>query len=205
MSLDGIEVSNGEVRILARDASGDLALVFPQTLWESVLREASSPSEPTPEELGELRELRRRLGGHARENSFATVLEDVPLGGPPGEGSGQQFDLVLRPGGLLAVTTGYVFLPVVSPEHMARLGVALEEDDFVEQAYLIGAVADRRALTAGDESLKALSVRGRRCSASRFELAPELWQVLSEKLGWNNIEPVAPEGTPANTDYRKEG
>ncbi len=205
MSLDRIEVSNSEIRILARDTFGDLALVFPQTLWESVLREASSPSEPTPEELGELWELRQRLEEHARKNSFATVLEDVPLSGPSGKGSGQQFDLVLRPGGLLAVTTGYVFLPVVSPEHVARLGVALEEDDFVEQAYLVGAVADRRAFAAADEALKVLSVRGRRCSASRFELAPELWQVLSEELGWNNVEPVAPVGPPAGADHRKEG
>jgi hypothetical protein len=205
MSLDRIEVSNSEIRILARDTFGDLALVFPQTLWESVLREVSFPSDPSPEELGELRELRQRLGEHARKNSFATVLEDVPLGGAPGKGSGQQFDLVLRPAGLLAVTTGYIILPVVSPEHVARLGVALEEDDFVEQAYLVGAVADRRAFAAADEALKVLSVRGRRCSASRFELAPELWQVLSEKLGWNNVEPVAPVGPPAGADHRKEG
>ena len=206
MSLDRIEVSNSEIRILARDTFGDLALVFPQTLWESVLRrEVSSPSDPSPEELGELRELRQRLGEHARKNSFATVLEDVPLGGAPGKDSGQQFDLVLRPAALLAVTTGYIILPVVSPEHVARLGVALEEDDFVEQAYLVGAVADRRAFAAADEALKVLSVRRRRCSASRFELAPELWQVLSEKLGWNNVEPVAPVGPPAGADHRKEG
>jgi hypothetical protein len=31
-------------------------------------------------------------------------------------------------------------------------------------------------------------VRGRRCSTSRFEMAPELWQVLSEELGWENVE-----------------
>ncbi len=198
ISLDKIEATNGEVRILARDASGDLVLVFPQALWESVVQEASSPSGPTPGELEELENLRRQLKEHARENLFTTILEDVPLGGPLDRRSGQQFDLVLRPAGLLAVTTGYVFLPVVSPEHMARLGVSLEEDDFVEQAYLVGAVADQRALAAGDEGLKALSVRGRRCSASRFELAPELWQVLSEKLGWNNVEPVAPMGAEKN-------
>ena len=203
VSLDKIEATNNEVRILARDASGDLVLVFPQALWESVVQEASSPSEPAPGELEELETLRRRLQEHARENSFATILEDVPLGGPLDGSSVQQFDLVLRPAGLLAVTTGYAFLPVVSPEHVARLGVSLDEDDFVEQAYLIGAVADRRALAAGDEGLKALSVRGRRCSASRFELAPELWQVLSEKLGWNNVEPVAPMG--ADKNYGKEG
>ncbi len=198
ISLDKIEATNGEVRILARDASGDLVLVFPQALWESVVQEASSPSGPTPGELEELENLRRQLKEHARENSFTTILEDVPLGGPLDRRSGQQFDLVLRPAGLLAVTTGYVFLPVVSPEHMARLGVSLEEADFVEQAYLVGAVADQRALAAGDEGLKALSVRGRRCSASRFELAPELWQVLSEKLGWNNVEPAAPMGAEKN-------
>ncbi len=198
ISLDKIEATNGEVRILARDASGDLVLVFPQALWESVVQEASSPSGPTPGELEELENLRRQLKEHARENLFTTILEDVPLGGPLDRRSGQQFDLVLRPAGLLAVTTGYVFLPVVSPEHMARLGVSLEEDDFVEQAYLVGAVADQRALAAGDEGLKALSVRGRRCSASRFELAPELWQVLSEKLGWNNVEPAAPMGAEKN-------
>lgn len=117
-------------------------------------------SEPTPGELEELETLKQQLVEHARENSFTTILEDVPLGGPLDESSGQQFDLVLRPAGLLAVTTGYVFLPVVSPEHVARLGVSLDEDDFVEQAYLVGAVADRRALAAGDEGLKALSVRG---------------------------------------------
>jgi hypothetical protein len=53
-------------------------------------------------------------------------------------------------------------------------------------------VAEDRALAAGDDRLKALSIRGRRCSSSRFELAPELWQVLSEDLGWNDVEPVAP-------------
>ena len=196
-SLEKIEATNGEIRILAN--SGDLAMVFPQDLWESVLKEASSPSEPTSGELFELRELRRRLREHARENAFATALENVLCGGD----SDQQFDLVLRPAGLFAVTTGYVFLPVVTPEHMARLGASLEKDNLVEQAYMIGAVADRRALAAGDEGLKALSIRGKRCSSSRFELAPELWQVVSEELGWNDVEPVAPEG-PLHADYRKE-
>jgi hypothetical protein len=174
-------------------------MVFPQDLWESVLKEASSPSEPTSGELEELRELRRRLREHARENAFATALENVLCGGD----SDQQFDLVLRPAGLFAVTTGYVFLPVVTPEQLARLGASLEKDNLVEQAYMIGAVADRRALAAGDEGLKALSIRGKRCSSSRFELAPELWQVVSEELGWNDVEPVAPEG-PLHADYRKE-
>ena len=203
-SLEKIEATNGEVRLLAN--SGDLAMVFPQDLWESVLKEGSFPSGPTSREIQELKTIKRQLGEHARENSFATILEDVPLGGPLDGRSVQQFDLVLRPAGLLAVTTGYVFLPVVTPEHVARLGVSLKEDDFVEQAYLVGAVADRRTLAAGDESLKVLSVRGSRCSASRFELAPELWQVLSEKLGWKNVEPVAP-GSPlnANKNYGREG
>jgi hypothetical protein len=186
-SLEKVEVTDGEVRILAN--SGDLVLVFPGALWKDAIAAASSSSEPSSEELEELQTLKRRLKEYAGENSFATVLEAVPGGG---RGSDQQLDLVLRPSGMLAVTTGYVFLPVVSPEHMARLGVELDEDTFVEQAYLVGAVADDRALAAGDDRLKALSIRGRRCSSSRFELAPELWQVLSEDLGWNDVEPVAP-------------
>ncbi len=186
-SLDKLEVTEGEVRILAN--SGDLALVFPRTLWESAITEVSSPSEPTPKELEELMALKRLLKEHAEENSFATVLEDVPCGS---ESSGQQFDLVLQPAEMFAATTGYLFLPVVLPEHMALLGASLERDTFVEQAYIVGAMAEVQALATGDERLKALSIRGKRCSSSRFELAPELWQVLSERLGWKNVEPVAP-------------
>lgn len=196
-SLERLEVTDGEVRILAN--SGDLVLVFPRALFERAISEASSPSEPTQGELEELTILMRRLKEHAGENSFTTILEEVPCGGM---GSGQRFDLVLRPSGMFAVTTGYLFLPVVLPEHMALLGVSLEEDNFVEQAYLVGAVADRQALAAGDERLKALSIRGRRCSSSRFELAPELWQVLSEDLGWKNVEPVAP---PMGAGEGREG
>ncbi len=186
-SLEKLEVTDGEVRIQAN--FGDLVLVFPRALWEKAIAEASSPSGPTPEELEELQILRRRLKDHAEENSFATVLEDVPCGDV---GSDQQLDLVLRPAGMFAATTGYVFVPAVLPEHMARLGISLEEDAFVEQAYLVGAVAEARALVAGDDRLKALSIRGKQCSSSRFELAPELWQVLSEDLGWKNVEPVVP-------------
>ena len=185
-SLQRLEATDGEVRILAN--SGDLALVFPREVWESALAETVSPQEPTPEELEELLALKQRLKDHhARENSFATVLEEVPCGNG---GSEQRFDLVQRPAGMLAVTIGYLFLPVVRAEHMARLRTALEEDGFVEGAYLVGAVAEEEALAAGGEGLKALSVRGRRCSSSRFELAPELWQVLKEE-GWDNVEPVA--------------
>ncbi len=185
-SLEKIEVTDSEVRILAN--SGDLALVFPRALWESALTEVSSSSEPTSRELEELMTLKRLLKEHAEENSFATVLEDVPCGG---KNSGQQFDLVLRPAEIFAATTGYLFLPVVLPEQMALLRASLEEDVFVEQAYIVGALAESQAFATGDERLKALSIRGRRCTSSRFELAPELWQVLSEKLGWRNVEPVA--------------
>ncbi len=107
-SLEKIEVTDSEVRILAN--SGDLALVFPRALWESALTEVSSSSEPTSRELEELMTLKRLLKEHAEENSFATVLEDVPCGG---KNSGQQFDLVLRPAEIFAATTGYLFLPVV--------------------------------------------------------------------------------------------
>jgi hypothetical protein len=199
MSLEKLEATDGEVRVLAN--SGDLTLVFPRELWEDMLTETPSPSEPMPEDFEELEALKRRLEEHARENSFTTVLEGVPLGG---ENQDQRLDLVLRPAGMFAVTTGYAFLPAVLPEHVASFEAQLDEDDFVEQAYLVGAVADRQALAAGNESLKALSIQGRMCSVSRFELAPELWQVLSEKLGWDNVEPVAPGDSPS-ADYRKEG
>jgi hypothetical protein len=194
-SFERLEATDGEVRVLAN--SGNLALVFPREVWERALTEAATPPGPTPEELEELVALKRQLKEHARENSFATVLEEVPCGGG---GSGQRLDLVLRPAGMLAVTTGYLFLPVVRAEHMVRLRAALEEDDFVEGAYLVGAVAEEGALAAGDEGLKALSVRGRRCSSSRFELAPELWQVLAQR-GWDKLEPVAPVGI----DHGREG
>ncbi|HZC18689.1 MAG TPA: hypothetical protein VE225_03190, partial [Rubrobacteraceae bacterium] len=113
-SLQKVEVTDGEVRILTN--SGALSLVFPRALWERAIGDVSSPSEPTPEELEELQTLKRRLKEHAGEHSFATAVEGVPSGGI---GSDQRFDLVLRPGGMLAATTGYAFLPVVSPEHMA--------------------------------------------------------------------------------------
>ena len=193
-SLERFEATDGEVRILAN--SGDLALVFPREVWERALSETTSPQEPTPEEIEDLLALKQRLKEHARENSFATALEEVPCGDSD---SDYQLDLVLRPAGMLAVTTGYLFLPVVRAEHMARLRTALKEDGFVEGAYLVGAVAEEGALAAGDEGLKALSVRGRRCSSSRFELAPELWQVLAER-GWDDLKPVAPVGI----DQRRE-
>ena len=185
-SLEKVEVTDSEVRILAN--SGDLALVFPRALWESALTEVSFSSEPTSRELEELMTLKQLLKEHAEENSFVTVLEDVPCGG---KNSGQQFDLVLRPAEIFAATTGYLFLPAVLPEQMALLRASLEEDVFVEQAYIVGALAESQAFATGDDRLKALSIRGRRCSSSRFELAPELWLVLSEKLGWRNVEPMA--------------
>src|SRR5215208_6510785 len=58
-NLDRLEVTDGEVRILAN--SGDLALIFPRAIWEGMLAEASSPSGPTSEELEELATLKRRL------------------------------------------------------------------------------------------------------------------------------------------------
>jgi hypothetical protein len=169
-SLDGFEATDGGVRVLAN--SGELALVFPHEIWES-LAQAHPPLEPDAAELEELAALRRGLEEHAAEHGFAAVLEDVPCGG---EGSGQTFDLV------------------------ARLGVSLDEETFVEQAYLVGAVAEERALTGtlGDDSLKTLSVRGRMCSSSRFELVPELWRVLSERLGWRDVALVAPSTEKGN-------
>jgi len=191
-SLDGFEATDGGVRVLAN--SGELALVFPHEIWEA-LAQAPPPLEPDAAELEELAALRRGLEEYAAEHGFATALVDVPCGD-----AGLTFDLVLRPSGMFAATTGYAFLPVVRAEHVAWLGVSFAEDAFVEQAYLVGAVAEEEALagTLGDDSLKTLSVRGRMCSSSRFELVPELWRVLSERLGWRDVALVSPSTEKGN-------
>ena len=188
-SLEGLEIADGGVRLVAN--SGDLALLFEEGVWEA-LCSLSLPLEPSPEELAELEDLRRRLAEFARSNGFVSVAEDVPCGS---DGSSGLLDLVLRPSGPFALTTGYVFVPVVRQEDVARLEVCLSGESFVEGAYLVGAVAEEGALAAGtgDEGVKVLSVRGRSCSSSRFELAPELWRVLSEEMGWRNVEPVGSE------------
>jgi hypothetical protein len=71
---------------------------------------------------------------------------------------------------------------------MEKLEACLAEGASVEQGYAIGAVASEEALADDDENLKCLSIRGRRCSISRFEMAPELWHTLHERLGWDNVE-----------------
>ena len=187
-SLDGLEVADGGVRLVAN--SGELALVFPGGVWEAI-GGLTLPLEPSPEELAELESLRSGLREHARTNGFATALEDVPCGS---DGSGESFDLVLRPSGPFALTTGYVFVPVVGQEHVARLEACLSGESFVEGIYLVGAVAEEGAFVAGDEGVKVLSMRGRACTSSRFELAPELWRVLSEGMGWKNVELATPVG-----------
>jgi hypothetical protein len=184
-SLDGLETAGGEVRLSTN--SGGLRIVFPKGIWESLFAAVPAPEEPTPQEIEALRDLRRELEAHAREHGFSTVLEGVQCG------DGLEYDLVLRPASLYAATTGYHFAPVVGADLMARFAAGLEDDRFVEQAYVIGAVAEPDALAAGDENLRALSVRGRRCGASRFEMAPELWQVLSERLGWDDVKTPATE------------
>lgn len=189
-SLDGLEMADDGVRLVAN--SGELALVFPGGVWEAI-GGLTLPLEPSPEELAELESLRRGLAQHARTNGFDAVVEDVPCGS---DGSGESFDLVLRPSGPFALTTGYVFLPVVRREHVARLEACLPGESFVEGVYLVGAVAEEGAFAerAGDEGVKVLSMRGRACTSSRFELAPELWRVLSEKMSWKNVELAAPVG-----------
>jgi hypothetical protein len=186
-SVEGLEMLGGAALRLSANA-GDLEVVFPREIWERILASASEPTQPTEEELAELESLRNALAGYAREHSFNTVLEGVQCGG-----SELEYDLVLRPGGLFAATTGYHFAPVVVPDLMARVGTSLEDDDFVEQAYVIGAVADAGSLAAGDDALRTLSMRGRWCSTSRFEMAPELWRTLHEKLGWKDVKTVATE------------
>ena len=187
-SLEGLETAGAGVRLVAN--SGELALVFEEGMWEA-LRSLSLPLEPGPDELAELEDLRRRLAEFAGANGFVSVAEDVPCGGSPTE----LLDLVLRPSGPFALTTGYVFVPVVKQEDVARFQACLSGESFVEGVYLVGAVAEDGALAAGtgDEGVKVLSVRGRSCSSSRFELAPELWRVLSEGMGWRNVEPVGSE------------
>jgi hypothetical protein len=186
-SLDGLEVRGRELRLSAN--AGSLSIVFPREVWDHVLTSAEASEEPDAAELAELREIEDRLKALAEEQGFETVIDGVGTGEP-----GLAYDLVLRPSGLLAATTGYLFAPVVAPELMSRVGARLAEDDFVEQAYAIGAVASEEALAGGDENLKALSVRGRRCSTSRFEMVPELWQVLSEGLGWEDVDTFVHEG-----------
>jgi hypothetical protein len=181
-SLEKLEVSGGQTRLSAN--SGGLSIVFPREIWERILAEAPAHEGPEQGELEELDGLKRELKAHAEEHAFETVIEGVQCGGDPG----LEYDLVLRPAGLYAMTTGYHFAPVVGPDLMARIGGSLGDDDLVEQAYVIGAVASLDALAAGDDNLKALSVRGRRCTSSRFEMATELWHTLHERLGWNNVE-----------------
>jgi hypothetical protein len=93
---------------------------------------------------------------------------------------------VLRPAELFAMTTGYFFVPVVDAGLLAKIG----GDNAVEQAYVVGAVAEEEALLSGDENLRILSIRGRSCTTSRFEMPPELWQVLSGKLGWRDVHTI---------------
>lgn len=182
-SLEGLERRGGQVRLSAN--AGSLRVVFPETVWESIVGRDSGPGEPTPAELATLEGIRTRLESHARENGFATVLRNVRCGI---DRSALEYDLVLEPSGLLAATTGYLFAPVVGPGLVEKVGAGLGEGSTVEQAYLIGAVADDAALAAGDDNLEVLSVRGRRCGASRFEMPPELWQVLSGGLGWRDVD-----------------
>lgn len=187
-SLEKLETAGGGVRLVAN--AGELALVFEEGVWEA-MGELSLPLEPGPGELEELESLKWGLVKHARANGFDSILEDVPCGDSP-----ERLDLVLRPSGPFALTTGYVFAPVASREHVDRLETCLSGRTGVEGVYLVGAVADEEAFAGGtgDEGVKVLSMRGRSCSSSRFELAPELWRVLSEDLGWRNVEPVAPVG-----------
>jgi hypothetical protein len=181
-SLEGLEVSGDHMRLSAN--SGSLSIIFPREVWDHILANAPVSEEPAAAELEELRLLREELKAYAEDNSFATIREGVRCGG-----SRLEYDLVLKPAGLLAATTGYHFAPVVVPDLMEELEACLEESDDVEQAYAIGAVASDEALGfADDDNLRCLAIRGRRCSTSRFEMVPELWNTLHERLGWDDVE-----------------
>ncbi|HET7270462.1 MAG TPA: hypothetical protein VFI90_05180 [Rubrobacter sp.] len=183
-SLDKLEAHGGQMRLSAN--AGSLIILFPQEVWEDLLANAPAFEEPAPEELEVLDLLKEQLERYARQKSFSTVHRRVRCGR-----SGLDYDLVLRPSGLFAMTTGYHFAPVVGPELVAKVGAGLEGDESVEQAYVIGAVVQEAAFADGDDSLKVLAVRGRSCSTSRFEMPPELWQVLSGRLGWRNVQTIA--------------
>jgi hypothetical protein len=185
-SLEKLEALRDGVRLSAN--SGALSIFFAKEIWEHVLANAPVFGEPDAAELDELERLREQLKAHAEENSFKTVLQGVRCGG-----SALEYDLVLRPAGLFALTTGYHFAPVVDADLMARIGACFDERGSVEQVYAIGAVAEDEALFADDENLRCLSIRGRRCSTSRFEMAPELWHTLHERLGWENVETLVSE------------
>jgi hypothetical protein len=185
-SLEGLRMQGKELHLSVN--SGALNIVFPKEVWDHLLTSASVSEEPKRAELEELESLREQLKAFAEENSFATLREGVRCS------EELEYDLVLRPAGLFAMTTGYHFAPVVGRDLMARIGACVEGDESVEQAYAIGAVADEEALATYDENLKCLSIRGRRCSTSRFEMAPELWHTLHEGLGWENVETFVSEG-----------
>lgn len=188
-SLDKLESLGGEIWISANSGDGnEVNIVFPKNVWDEILREASDSNEPTEAELEEWSDLSHRLASFAKEHSFETILEGVPCGE-----TDLSYDLVLRSNELYAVTTGYFFTPTLEAETAQKLRAALEADSFVEQAYAIEAVADDGAFAFGDDDLKVVSVRGRKSTASRFEMAPELWRTLSEKLGWTDIETIIPE------------
>jgi hypothetical protein len=146
-----------EGRMLLSANAGSLSIVFSQEVWENLLANAPSSAEPTPEELEELDYLNEQLEWHADEESFGSAPRDVPCGY-----SGLRYDLVLRPAGLFVMTTGYHFAPVVDAGLAARIGAGLEGNDAVEQAYVVGAVADDAALLSGEESLRVLCVRAAR-------------------------------------------
>jgi hypothetical protein len=189
-SLDKLEFLGGEVRVAANSGESDeVNLVFPKHVWDEILLAASETREPDGSELEEIHALETHLRSFAKEHSFATILEDVPRGGA----GDLPYDLVLRSDDLYAVTTGYVFGPTLGSETVEAFRAALARDDFVEQAYLVGAVTEGDALLCGDDDVKVVCMRERKSSVSRFEMTPELWRTLSEKLGWTNMKTVIPE------------
>lgn len=178
-SLQNVEMAGREVRLHLNE--GELTLIFPREIWEHVTDTPYSP-EPTPEELEDLQRLKEHLFTYARENNFATVLEDYPS-------NNGVFELVLRPEGFLAVSTAYFFTPVARTGDIEWVSASLPEDPVIEQAYVVSVVADPQALEMGSDEVQVLCMRDRRCTSSRFEMASELWQVLSDKMAWENVKP----------------
>ena len=116
-SLEKLEMLGGELRLSAN--SGDVSIVFPKEIWKRILADAPAHEAPDPTELEELDAIKRELRAYAEEQAFETILERV------GCGPELEYDLVLRPAGLFAVTTGYHFAPMRSgPTSWAGSGTA---------------------------------------------------------------------------------
>ncbi len=106
------------------------------------------------------------------------------------EAQGGQMRLSANAGSLRILFSQEVWKDLISnaPAFEELTLEELEELGFLREQ--LERYAGEAALEAGDDNLRVLSVRGHLCSTSRFEMPPELWQVLSGRLGWRNVETI---------------